>query len=141
LKRCSKKELCKQCRYMYVNFMGTMTKRPVQILNWWKGKPSGSIACTKTDTQNDTDTHRSPWRNRDLETTIFLCFSDFSFYIFFVIYNFLNEFSKKCWVTALVRSMTFVGILNQFSAIAPHTFLTLTSNILLPQNALICTFV
>ena len=38
---------------------------------------------------------------------IFLCFSDFYFFIFFFIDNFLKEFSKKCWVTALVRSMTF----------------------------------
>jgi len=39
--------------------------------------------------------------------TIFLCFWDF-FFLFFFIYNFLNEFSKKYWVTALVRSMTFI---------------------------------
>jgi len=37
------------------------------------------------------------------------------------IYNFLNDFSKKCWVTALVLSMTFIGGLNQFSAITNLT--------------------
>jgi len=52
---------------------------------------------------------------------IFLCFSDFSFFIFFFIDNFIKEFSKKCWVTALVRSMTFIGGLNQFNAIANLT--------------------
>jgi len=60
------------------------------------------MARTKTNTQNDTKTCTTSWRNRYLEKTIFLCVSDFSSFIFFFIYNFLNEFSKKCWVTALV---------------------------------------
>jgi len=60
------------------------------------------MAGTKTNTQNDTKTCTTSWRNRYLEKTIFLCVSDFSSFIFFFIYNFLNEFSKKCWVTALV---------------------------------------
>ena len=38
------------------------------------------------------------WRNRYLEKTIFLFFSDFSFFLFFFIYNFLIEFSKKSYV-------------------------------------------
>jgi len=32
----------------------------------------------------------------------------------FIIYNFLNDCFKKCWVTALKRTMTFIGGLNQF---------------------------
>jgi len=54
---------------------------------------------------------------------IFLCFSDFSVFYFLFIDNFLKEFSKKCWVTALVRSTTFIGGLNQFSAIANLTLI------------------
>ena len=41
--------------------------------------------------------------------TIFLCFS------FVVFYDFLNDFfCKKYWVTALVRTLTIIGGLNQF---------------------------
>jgi len=32
----------------YVNMLVALIFSPVLILNWWKGKPSGSIACTKT---------------------------------------------------------------------------------------------
>jgi len=49
LKRCSKKECCKQCRH--VKFKGTMTERPVQKLTHIK-------------------THRTPRRNRHLEKNI-----------------------------------------------------------------------
>jgi len=45
---------------------------------------------------------------------IFLCFSDFSVFLFFLLIISFFFFSKKCWVTALVRSMTFIGGLNQF---------------------------
>jgi len=72
------------------------------------------MACTKTNTQSDTKTCSTPWHNRHLEKNIFLCFSDFSLFILFLIYNFLDEFSNKCRVTALVWSMTFIGSLNQF---------------------------
>jgi len=61
------------------------------------------MARTKTNTRDDTKTLTTSWRNRHLEN-IYLCFSDFSFFIFFFIDNFLKKFSKKCWVTALVRS-------------------------------------
>ena len=40
----------------------------------------------------------------DIQNKLFLCFSDFSIFI----YDFLNDFSKKCSITALVRSMTFI---------------------------------
>ena len=40
--------------------------------------------------------------------------TDFYFFYIIFIHNFLNDFSKKCWVTALVRSMTFIVGLNQF---------------------------
>jgi len=36
------------------------------------------------------------------------------FLLLILIYDFFNDFFKKCWVTALVRSMTFNGCLNQF---------------------------
>jgi len=56
--------------------------------------------------------------------TIFLCFSDFFFFSFFID-NFLNEFSKKCWVTTLVRSMTFIGSLNRFKLKETSHFLNI----------------
>jgi len=43
-------------------------------------------------------------RQQTFRKNIFLCFSIFSFFFFFID-NFLKEFSKKCWVTALVRSI------------------------------------
>ena len=56
----------------------------------------------------------------------------------FIIYDFINDFSKKRWVTALVRSMTFIGGLNQFSAIAnwwkPHTYSTYQIKLKTKQN-------
>jgi len=84
------------------------------------------MAGTKTNTQNDTKTRTTSWRNRHLEK-LYVVFFGFFIFLFFFIYNLLNEFSKKCWVTALVRSITFIGILNQFSAIAN---LTLTQHLL-----------
>ena len=78
LKRCSNKECCKQCRY--VMYKGTVTKRPVQKL-----------------TQRTTQNSYNIMTQQTFRQTIFLCFSDFSFFIFFFIDNFLNEFSKKCW--------------------------------------------
>jgi len=72
------------------------------------------MARTKTNTRDDTKTLTTSWRNRHLENIYFLYFSDFYIFIFFFIDNFLKEFSKKCWVTALVRSMTFTGGFNQF---------------------------
>jgi len=86
LKRCSKKECCKQCRHD--KFMGTMTKRPVR-------------------------------RKKKNKAKIHFCWGGVSFFywiLYFVlylfIYNCLNDFSKKCWVTALVRSITVIGGLN-----------------------------
>ena len=78
------------------------------------------MARTKTNTQNDTKTRTTSWRYGHLEKKLYFCVFGF-FFDFFFIYYFLNEFSKKCWVTALVRSMTFIGGLNQFSAIANLT--------------------
>jgi len=78
--------------------------------------------CFKTEnvvSNVDMSSLRAPWQNgpytkkhteqfktQNIQTqgrTIFLCFTDF------FKYNFLNGFSEKCWVTALVRSMTFIG--------------------------------
>jgi len=72
------------------------------------------MACTKTNTQDDTKSLTTPWRNIHLDKNyIFVCFGFFIF-LFFLIYNFLYELSKKCWATALVRSMIFIGSLHQF---------------------------
>jgi len=60
-------------------FKGTMTKWPVQKL-------------TQGTTQKLLQHHDAT----DIWKTYFLCFSDFSFFIFFFIDNFLKEFSKKC---------------------------------------------
>ena len=44
----------------------------------------------------------------DIKKNFIFVFFGFLCFIFFFIDNFLNEFSNKCWVTALVRSMTFI---------------------------------
>ena len=54
------------------------------------------MACTNTNTQNNTKDVEHP------DATDICVFR-----IFF------NDFSKKCCVTALVRSMAFIGGLNQ----------------------------
>jgi len=73
LKRCSKKECCKQCRHVKSN--NTMTKRPVQ-----KQTKSSTKTCAHQDAT-------------DIQKKTFLCFSNCSIFIF--IYDFLNDFSKK----------------------------------------------
>ena len=65
------------------------------------------MACAQTNTQNNTNIRRTPKRNRRPEKKTIFVFFVFSFSFLFI-YNFLNYFSKKCWVTALVRSMTFI---------------------------------
>jgi len=95
LKRCSNKECCKQCRY--VKFKCTMTKWPVQKL-------------TQGTTQKLLQHHDAT----DIKTNYIFVLFWFLFFYFLFIDNFLNELSKKCWATALVRSMTFIGSLNQF---------------------------
>ena len=59
MKRCSKKEYCKQCKY--VKFKGTITKWPVQT-------------PTHRTTQKHVEHHDA---FRHLEKKLFLCFSDF----------------------------------------------------------------
>jgi len=58
-------------------------------------------------------------RNRHREITIFCVFRFFWFLL--SIFNYLKDFSRKCWITALVRSMKNIGGLNQFSAAANLT--------------------
>jgi len=70
------------------------------------------MARTKTNSRNDTNTLTTSWGNRHLDK---LYFCVFRIFIFFFIDYFLNEFSKKYWVTALVRSMTFIGSLKLHS--------------------------
>ena len=70
-----------------------------------------------------TERHKNT-KNTMTQQTLRKCY----WFVFFgFLYNFLNEFSKKCWVTALIRSMTFIGSFNQVYAIAnltlPSTFL------------------
>jgi len=63
--------------------------------------------------------------NNILKTILSLQLGNYSFLkeilfiiiIFLFIYSLINDLSKQCWVTALVRSMTFIGSLNQISAI------------------------
>jgi len=93
-------------------------------------------ARTNTNTQNTTKTRSTPRRNRHLEKNYF-CVFGFSFYIFFFIYNCLNDFSQICWVTALVRWMNSTGGLNQFSSISN---LTLTQHFLEKKNKEICIY-
>jgi len=100
-RRCSKKKCCKQCGQ--VKFMGTMTKWPIQ---------------------KHTEHHKTrskQGRNRHKEITIFCVFRFFCF--LFSIFNYLKDFSRKCWITALVRSMKIIGGLNQFSAAANLTLI------------------
>jgi len=98
-----KEKCCKQCGQ--VKFMGTMTKCPVQ---------------------KHTEHHKTrskQGRNRHKEKTIICVFRFFCF--LFSIFNYLKDFSRKCWITALVRSMKIIGGLNQFFCCSkPHTFST-----------------
>ena len=89
------------------------------------------MSSFKAPWQNDpyTETHteqyktrRTPRRNIHSEKNYFWCvFSDF--YSIFI-YNSLNDFSKKCWVTAFVRSMTHSGFKPVFSLRKPNHFST-----------------
>jgi len=71
-------------------FKDTMTKWPVH---------------KQTHRKN---TRRTPKRSKYSEKLFCLCF----YFIFFYI-NFFNDFSNKYWVTALVRSKTFIRGLNR----------------------------
>jgi len=66
------------------------------------------MARTETNTEISTKTPRTPRRNSHYFWNFLKTNID----------DFLNDFSTKCWVTALVRSMTFIGGLNQFTALA-----------------------
>jgi len=80
------------------------------------------MARTKTSTRDDTKTLTTSWRNRHLENIYFCVFRIFKrlteqkflcvcrmfpFLCFF--YDCSNNISKKCWVTALLRSLAFIG--------------------------------
>jgi len=75
----------------------------------------------RTKTYGTSQTRSIQRRNIHKEITTYLCFSDFSVFFLFLIFNYLKDFSKKCWITALVRSMKNIGGLNQFSAAANLT--------------------
>jgi len=94
----------------YINWRDVQKEKVVNNVDMSSLGHHDIIARAKTNTQNDTKTRTTSRRNRHLEKkhTIFCVFRVFSFFLFFFIHNFLNEFSKKCWVTALVRSMTFI---------------------------------
>ena len=72
------------------------------------------------NTQNITKKRSIQKRNRHKEITIFLCFSVFLL-LFFSMFNYLKDFSRTRWITALVRSMKNIAGLNQFSAAANLT--------------------
>ena len=57
LKKCSKKEWCKQCRH--VKYKGTMTKWPLH----------------KTNTQNNAKTGRTSIRNRHLQEKNYILYT------------------------------------------------------------------
>jgi len=74
-----------------------------------------------------TKTHRTK-QNTDytktqqtLRNNYFCVFRIFLLFFLFSIFNYLKDFSKKCWITALVRSMKNIGGLNQFSSAANLT--------------------
>jgi len=79
LKRCSKKECCKQCRH--AKFKGTMTK----------------------NTQNNTKTPRTPKRNRHSDKTRFCVIFGFLNYFLFIC-KFLNK--PKCKMCVLSESVS-----------------------------------
>jgi len=82
------------------------------------------MARTKTHiTSQNTEYTKT---QQTLRNNYFLCFSDFSVFLF-SIFNYLKDLSKKCYITALVWSMKNIGGLNQFSA-APN--LTLSQHFL-----------
>ena len=61
----------------------------------------------RTKTQNITK-HGVYKDATDKEITIFVFFGFFCVFLF-LIFNYLKDFSKKCWITALVRSMKNIG--------------------------------
>ena len=83
----------------------------------------------RTKTHRTSQTRSKQGRNRHKEITIFCVFRFFCF--LFSIFNYWKDFSRKCWITALVRSMKIVGRLNQFSAAAN---LTLSQHFLEKKN-------
>jgi len=58
-------------------------------------------------------THRTAQKHVEFQDTATIEKNIFCVFRIFI-YYFLNDFSKKCWVTVLVRSMTFIVCLNQF---------------------------
>jgi len=80
------------------------------------------MARTKTNTRNDTNSYNI-MTQQTFRQTIFLCFSDFSFFYSIFIDNFLNEFSKKCYRLGTVNDFywEFKPVLSYSK---PHTFST-----------------
>ena len=70
-----------------------------------------------------TKTHRTSEYTKTQQTLRNNYFVFFGFFwgVLFSIFNYLKDFSKKCWITALVRSMKNIGGLKQFSAAANLT--------------------
>jgi len=77
--------------------LSTMTK-------WLVHKPTHRTTQKHVEHQDATDISK--------KKTLFFVFFGFLLLLFFF-YNFLNNISKKCSVTALIWSMTFIGGLNQ----------------------------
>jgi len=107
--------------FVHINWRDVQIKNVVNNVDMSSLRAPWQNGPYKTYTQNDTKTRTTSWRNRHLEKkTTYFVFFGFFFFIFFFIQNFLNEFSKTCWVTALVRSMTYVFTKKNFSFSSPE---------------------
>jgi len=70
------------------------------------------MARTKTNTQT-TQKHAEDKYATNIQKNYYFCvFRSFFYFILFCIHSLLNDFSNKNWVTAFVRSITFIGGLN-----------------------------
>jgi len=67
---------------------------------------------------------KQPHRTPSIQYYLFACVFRIFLFLFFI-YDFLNDFVKTYCVSALLRSMTFIGGLNQFQAIANLTLFQL----------------
>jgi len=69
-------------------------------------------------------THRTS-KNTKYTKNFFFVFYRFLWIFLFSIFNYLQDFSKKCWITALARSMKNIGGLNHFSLQKTSHFLNI----------------
>ena len=113
-KRCSNKYCCKHYRQVNINWRDVQRKNVVNNVDMSSLRAPWQNGPYKNQHTERQKARRTPWRNIHLEKTILCVCFWFFFFLFFFIDNFLNDFSKSCWVTAFVRSMTYIGGLYQF---------------------------